>query len=279
MRRGPIEIYRDVLLSVAMSENYTEKPTRIMYKANMSWGPLHKLLKNMVEFGMLEIVGPAGFIREGDRRARGRTDKRSAYRYRVTKKGFVILRIMDLLFEYVEAPSTVNVPPAIMRIIARTKGYGAMKGDFDKIMDEMINEEMPKLLYDPVPLEEEEVAMEDLSVPTLFTSPRSLDARIIDAGLEAGAEIAREAPKETEAEVILTPVLEIPVRTRANPVPTVPAPNPKNPPIDDNVVYVTEKTFDGMLKCPLCSMPSTSDKGIKRHVKKHHGKKALIAVE
>jgi hypothetical protein len=264
-----------------MSENYTEKPTRIMYKSNLSWGPLQKLLKNMVEFGMLEIVDPAGFGREGDRRARGRTDKRSAYRYRVTKKGFVILRIMDLLFEYVEAPSTVNVPPAIMRIIARTKGYGAMKGDFDKIMDEMINEEMPKLLYEPVPQEEAEEAMEDLSVPQPFVSPRSLDARIIDAGLDwlsemgAGAESAREAPKETEAKVILTPVLEIPVRTRANPVPKV----PKNPPIDDNVVFITEKTFDGMFKCPVCSRPAPSENAVIKHVKKHHGKKALIAVD
>ena len=267
-----------------MSENYTEKPTRIMYKSNLSWAPLHRILASMVEFGMLEIVGPAGFGREGDRRARGRTDKRSAYRYRVTKKGFVILRIMDLLFEYVEAPSTVNVPPAIMRIIARTKGYGAMKGDFDKIMDEMINEEMPKLLYEPVPPEEEEAAMEDLSVPQTFVSPKSIDARIIDAGLDwlsemgSGAENAREAPKE--AEVILTPVAKLPVRTRANPVPTVPVPRvPKNPPIDDNVVFITEKTFDGMFKCPVCGRPGPSEKSVIKHVKIHHGKKALIAVE
>ena len=148
----------------------------------------------------------------------------------------------------------------------------------------MINEEMPKLLYAPVPIEEEEGAMEDLSVPQPFVSPRSLDARIIDAGLDwlsemgAGAENAREAPKETDS-VILTPVLEIPVRTRAIPVPTDGDRKiPKNPPIDDNVVFITEMTFDDMFKCPVCGRPAPSENAIIKHVKKHHGKKALIAV-
>ncbi len=277
MRRGPIEIYRDVLLSVAMSENYTEKPTRIMYKANMSWAPLNKILTSMVEFGMLELIDVHGQASGGRRKAR--LDQRSTYRYRVSKKGFVILRIMDLLFEYVETPSTVNVPPAIMRIIARTSGYGGRKGDFDKIMNEMINEEMPKLLYEPVPIEEEEGAMEDLSVPQPFVSPKSIDAHIIDAGIdwltrmedEEEREPAREAPKEIESKVVLTPVSKIPARTR-----TVPANSPDD--VDD-MVFITEKTFDGMFKCPVCGRPAPSENAIIKHVKKYHGKKALIAVD
>ena len=145
MRRGPIEIYRDILLSVAMSKDYTEKPTKIMHKANLSWAPLNKFLSRMVEFGMIELLDSEGNPVFEERVAPDdhsipKQKRRSIYLYRVSTKGFVILRIMDLLFEYVEAASTVNVPPALMRIIARTSGPG--HDSFNAVMSEMIKEEM-----------------------------------------------------------------------------------------------------------------------------------------
>ena len=248
-----------------MAENYTEKPTRIMYKANMSWAPVQTMLGSMVEFGMLDLLDGAGNpvsdrVEPNDRRI-PRHDRRSTYQYRVSKKGFVILRIMDLLFEYVESSSDVNVPPAIMRIIARTSGYGSVKGGFDAVINELIQEEMPKLLFDPVPEEEKREAMEDLSAPKPFTVPRSLDARIIDAGIDWLTEMEAEitAPlKQVESD-------QMPLRARAT--------------VDEDVVFVTEKTFDGMFKCPVCRRPAPTEKAIIKHIKKHHGKKALIAVE
>lgn len=265
-RRGPIEIYRDVLLAIAMSENYTEKPTRIMYKANLSYRPLSKILANMVEFGMLDLLNSAGNAISEPRISSGRVskyDKRSAYLYRVSKKGFIVLRIMDLLFEYVEASSTVNVPPAIMRIIARTSGYG--HDSFDAIINEMIKEEMPKLLFDPVPEVEKISAMEDLSIPESFTVPRSIDARIIDAGLEWLTEMEtemNEEPKQVESNL---PSPKIPI-------PKIPRNNEKD------VLSITEKTFDDMFKCPECGRPAPSKKAIIKHVKVHHKKKAIINI-
>jgi len=50
VRRSRLEIYFDVLKTV---EKGIDKPTRIMYKTNLSWSPLHEILDSLVEGGFI----------------------------------------------------------------------------------------------------------------------------------------------------------------------------------------------------------------------------------
>ncbi len=49
-RRGKLEIYLEVLKAVNKG---TEKPTRIMYKTNLSWKPLTEILQSMQDQGLI----------------------------------------------------------------------------------------------------------------------------------------------------------------------------------------------------------------------------------
>lgn len=55
-----------------------DKPTRIMYAANMSWRPSQRMLSNMIEQGLLEVKITPG------------TSKRYK-RYLITEKGVDVL--------------------------------------------------------------------------------------------------------------------------------------------------------------------------------------------
>ena len=72
IRRSQLEIKMDILRVV---KEGVEKPTQIMYKANISWAILQTHLKTLVENGFLSE------IECGSRR-----------RYELTQKGFNILR-------------------------------------------------------------------------------------------------------------------------------------------------------------------------------------------
>jgi|GEM_PF-1694453 len=72
IRRSQLEIKMDILRAV---KEGVEKPTQIMYKANISWAILQTHLKSLVENGFLSE------IECGSRR-----------RYELTQKGFNILR-------------------------------------------------------------------------------------------------------------------------------------------------------------------------------------------
>ena len=58
--------------------NGVDKPTRIMYAANMSWRPVQKILSNLVEQGLLE-------------RQVNLESSKSKSRYAVTEKGIHVL--------------------------------------------------------------------------------------------------------------------------------------------------------------------------------------------
>ena len=66
-RRSRLEIYFDLLKAV---ERGVDKPTKIMYKANLSWKTLNEILSVLVS---------KGFIQE-DR-------VKNSKRYRITEKG------------------------------------------------------------------------------------------------------------------------------------------------------------------------------------------------
>jgi len=75
-RRTRLEIMLNVLNAV---HDGVDKPTRIMYAANMSWNPTKKILEKLVGEGFLEVnEEPSG--------------KRSKKRYGITEKGIKVLR-------------------------------------------------------------------------------------------------------------------------------------------------------------------------------------------
>ena len=50
-KRSKLEIFLDILKAVS---NGTHKPTRIMYKSNLSWKPLKKTLESMIKQGLIK---------------------------------------------------------------------------------------------------------------------------------------------------------------------------------------------------------------------------------
>ena len=56
-----------------------DKPTRIMYSANMSWNPTQQVLKKLVEEGHIEVLEEPSNLREKKR-------------YRITERGLNVLR-------------------------------------------------------------------------------------------------------------------------------------------------------------------------------------------
>jgi predicted transcriptional regulator len=77
-RRSKLEIYLNVLQIV---KSGTEKPTRIMYAANLSWKPLQKILDGMTAQGLINGVE----AEDGD-------DKRTTKIYEITQKGENVLK-------------------------------------------------------------------------------------------------------------------------------------------------------------------------------------------
>lgn len=77
-RRSKLEIYLNVLQIV---KSGTEKPTRIMYAANLSWKPLQKILDGMTAQGLIKGVE----AEDGD-------DKRTVRIYEITQKGENVLK-------------------------------------------------------------------------------------------------------------------------------------------------------------------------------------------
>jgi predicted transcriptional regulator len=91
-RRSRLEIILAVLLSVRSGE---EKPTKIMYAANLSWGPTQRMLSYLVERGLLIVR------EEGD----GRHAKR---RYRITERGLGILDYFERAQEII-SPDVISL--------------------------------------------------------------------------------------------------------------------------------------------------------------------------
>ncbi len=79
LRRSRLDIVLNVLSTV---KGGVDKPTRIMYAANLSWRPIQKILASMVEQGLLNEVTETG-------------SKRSKRRYEITEKGADVLRYFD----------------------------------------------------------------------------------------------------------------------------------------------------------------------------------------
>lgn len=77
-RRSRLELYLEVLRAI---KNGTEKPTRIMYEANLSWKILNDVLSSLVSQELIEEIDML------DSR-----DKRTKKVYRIKPKGDALIR-------------------------------------------------------------------------------------------------------------------------------------------------------------------------------------------
>ena len=74
-RRSKLEIRLKILTTVRQG---VDKPTRIMYAANMSWKPVQRILSHLVEQGLLlEVLNTES--------------RQSKRRYQITEKGEQVL--------------------------------------------------------------------------------------------------------------------------------------------------------------------------------------------
>lgn len=87
-RRSRFEIYIDVLSEI---KNGSNKPTQVMYGANLSWRPLQEILKSLVNQGLISEIGED--IR----------DKRTKVQFQLTPKGENVIRY------YIKAKSLVEI--------------------------------------------------------------------------------------------------------------------------------------------------------------------------
>ena len=78
-RRSKLDIQLDVLNAVREGE---DKPTRIMYAANMSWNSMKKILDRLVDGGLLSVISTTG----------GKLVRR---RYEITEKGISVLNYLE----------------------------------------------------------------------------------------------------------------------------------------------------------------------------------------
>jgi len=78
-RRSQLEIRLNILSAV---KDGVDKPTRIMYAANMSWKPVQRILSHLVEQGLLEVRMNV-------------ESRQSKKRYVITEKGTNVLDYFD----------------------------------------------------------------------------------------------------------------------------------------------------------------------------------------
>ncbi len=85
-RRSKLNIQLEVLKAVREG---VDKPTRIMYAANMSWNPVRKILDSLVDGGLLSVISNT-------------VGKRAKRRFEITEKGVSVLNYFEGAKELVD---------------------------------------------------------------------------------------------------------------------------------------------------------------------------------
>ena len=85
-RRSKLDIQLEVLKAVREG---VDKPTRIMYSANMSWNPVRKILDSLVKGGLLSVISNT-------------VGNRAKRRYEITEKGVSVLNYFEGAKELVD---------------------------------------------------------------------------------------------------------------------------------------------------------------------------------
>lgn len=78
-RRSKLEILLSVLSAIRDGE---DKPTRIMYAANMSWNPTQEVLAELVKDGLVQTREESG-------------EKKTKRRYDITEKGLNVVNYFE----------------------------------------------------------------------------------------------------------------------------------------------------------------------------------------
>jgi predicted transcriptional regulator len=78
-RRSKLEIRLKILDVV---RGGVDKPTRIMYASNLSWKPTQRILKQLIEQGLIREVRNDDYVK-------------SRRRYEITEKGIAVLEYFD----------------------------------------------------------------------------------------------------------------------------------------------------------------------------------------
>jgi len=81
-KRSRLEIYLDILRVLKKGER---KPTRIMYRTNLSWTPLQEILESMISQEIIKKI---------------EVNKRKEYV--ITKKGLNVLRYFEEMMELIK---------------------------------------------------------------------------------------------------------------------------------------------------------------------------------
>jgi predicted transcriptional regulator len=85
-RRSKLDIQLEVLKAVRAG---VDKPTRIMYAANISWNPVRKILDRLVDRELLSMI-------------ENTVGKKAKRRYEITEKGVSVLNYFEGAKELVE---------------------------------------------------------------------------------------------------------------------------------------------------------------------------------
>jgi len=94
-RRSKLEIYLDVLWLI---KNGTNKPTRIMYGSNLSWKPLQRILRSMIDQQLVSEVDATDL-----------RDKRTTLCYELTQKGENVIRYFNKAKDLIELEEVAKV--------------------------------------------------------------------------------------------------------------------------------------------------------------------------
>jgi len=78
-KRSKLEIYLDILRAIRRG---VSKPTRIMYRTNLSWIPLQKIFESMVSQDLLREI-----------------EEKKRKEYTITEKGKNVLRYFDQMMD------------------------------------------------------------------------------------------------------------------------------------------------------------------------------------
>ena len=78
-RRSRLDIVLNVLSAI---KEGVDKPTRIMYAANLSWKPTQRILRSLVQQGLLREIEET-------------SSRRTKKRYEITEKGVNLVRYFE----------------------------------------------------------------------------------------------------------------------------------------------------------------------------------------
>ena len=247
-RRSKSELWRDILLVLYTSPDRTEKPTRLMYGANLSWRMLRGetgeggLLHELVERQLVDKIDL-----NPDRRKR---DYRTNVLFKLTRKGEIVLRFIDALELYIRGTEPqITIPLPLLRNMFRSRfgGVDVLDNMFSSLAEVGMSQNTRELVQARRqlvhnPTHPTNMVRAEKEIMELL--PEELPVMVDDMGREGPKDARLQVPEDGSQEL----VAGFTVRT------------------------FEYKDYDGgWYQCPHCaSMRRTMEKLVE-HVKEKHG--------